>query len=129
MLNERQKAFCEHYAACLNATEAAKRSGYSEKTAYSSGNRMLKNVEVIDYIDFLLKNEKEKRIATMDDVFKFLSDTMQNASERTNDRLKAASLLSELLTAGSESDSDTIKVVVEKKVVDLSGGSEENARD
>ena len=129
MLNERQKAFCEHYAACLNATETAKRSGYSEKTAYSSGNRMLKNVEVIDYIDFLLKNEKEKRIATMDDVFKFLSDTMQNASERTNDRLKAASLLSELLTAGSESDSDTIKVVVEKKVVDLSGGSEENARD
>ena len=115
MLNERQKAFCEHYAACLNATEAAKRSGYSVKTAYSSGNRMLKNVEVINYIDFLLKNEREKHIATMDDVFKFLSDTMQNASERTKDRLKAASLLSKLLTAGSESDSDTYLRSLSKK--------------
>ncbi len=129
MLNERQKAFCEHYAACLNATEAAKRAGYNKKTAYSIGSENLTKPEIKNYIDELIKKEQEKRIATMDDVFKFLSDTMQNASERTNDRLKAASLLSELLTAGSESDSDTIKVVVEKKVVDLSGGSEENARD
>ena len=107
MLNERQKAFCEYYAACLNATEAAKRAGYNKKTAYSIGSENLTKPEIKNYIDEL--------IATMDDVFKFLSDTMQNASERTNDRLKAASLLSKLLTAGSESDSDTYLRSLSKK--------------
>jgi len=46
-LTHKQRAFVEHYLACnFNATEAAKRAGYSEKTAYSQGQRLLKNVEV-----------------------------------------------------------------------------------
>ncbi len=54
-LNKRQKAFAEAY--CIpgsdcygNATRSAIRAGYSEKTAYSQGQRMLKNVDVKSYI-------------------------------------------------------------------------------
>ena len=65
-LNEKQKAFAEHYAACLNATEAAKRAGYSAKTAYSSGQRLLKNVEIKNYIQSLTESAKNKRIATIE---------------------------------------------------------------
>lgn len=50
-LNERQKKFCDEYLIDLNATQAANRAGYSEKTAYSMGQRLLKNVEVAAYIE------------------------------------------------------------------------------
>lgn len=45
-LSERQQLFVEEYLKCWNATEAAKRAGYSAKTAYSQGSRLLKNAEV-----------------------------------------------------------------------------------
>ena len=45
-LTPKQKRFCEEYLIDLNATQAAIRAGYSKKTAYSQGQRLLKNVEV-----------------------------------------------------------------------------------
>lgn len=45
-MNARQKRFVREYLIDLNATRAAISAGYSEKTAYSSGQRLLKHVEV-----------------------------------------------------------------------------------
>lgn len=45
-LTEKQKRFVAEYLVDLNATAAAKRAGYSEKTAYSTGQRLLKDVEI-----------------------------------------------------------------------------------
>lgn len=45
-LTTRQRLFVEAYLANPNATEAAIKAGYSEKTAYSIGQRLLKNVEI-----------------------------------------------------------------------------------
>lgn len=45
-LSDRHIRFVNEYLIDLNATQAAIRSGYSEKTAYSSGQRLLKNVEI-----------------------------------------------------------------------------------
>lgn len=42
----KQTAFVAEYLVDLNATQAAIRAGYSTKTAYSAGQRLLKNVEV-----------------------------------------------------------------------------------
>lgn len=52
-LTARQKKFCYEYVIDLNATQAALRAGYSEKTAYSSGSRLLKNVEIQKFIQTL----------------------------------------------------------------------------
>ncbi|PNZ29897.1 terminase small subunit [Staphylococcus rostri] len=54
-LNKKQKTFAEVYAIpgteyYGNATKSAIYAGYSEKTAYSQGQRMLKKVEIQDYI-------------------------------------------------------------------------------
>jgi phage terminase small subunit len=46
----RQEKFIEEYIMLDNATQAAKNAGYSEKTAYSQGQRLLKNVEIADEI-------------------------------------------------------------------------------
>lgn len=45
-LTPKQEAFVREYLLDLNATQAAIRAGYSAKTAYSMGQRLLKNVEV-----------------------------------------------------------------------------------
>ena len=42
----KQRAFIEHYLTCWNATEAARRAGYSERTAQEQGSRLLSNVIV-----------------------------------------------------------------------------------
>ncbi len=45
-LTAKQQRFVEEYQIDLNATQAAIRAGYSKKTAYSQGQRLLKHVEV-----------------------------------------------------------------------------------
>lgn len=76
-MNDRQKAFADYYIETGNATESAKRAGYSEKTAYSMGNRMLKNVEVSTYIAERTAPTEQKRIATGDEVMEFLTAVMR----------------------------------------------------
>lgn len=50
-LNERQKRFCDEYLIDLNATQAAIRAGYSEKTAYRIGADLLQKTSVSEYLD------------------------------------------------------------------------------
>jgi phage terminase small subunit len=52
----KQKRFVAEYLIDLNATKAAERAGYSAKTAYSQGQRLLKHVEVQKALE--VKSEK-----------------------------------------------------------------------
>jgi phage terminase small subunit len=54
-LNAKQKRFCEEYLTDFNATQAAKRAGYSQKTAYSIGEENLRKPEIKAFIDERLK--------------------------------------------------------------------------
>ena len=45
-LTDKQLLFCQYYIINLNATEAAKKAGYSEKTARSIGQRLLTKVDI-----------------------------------------------------------------------------------
>ena len=45
-LNDKQRRFVDEYLIDMNATQAAIRAGYSQDTAYSQGQRLLKHVEV-----------------------------------------------------------------------------------
>lgn len=58
-LTDKQRIFCEEYIIDLNATKAAVRAGYSEKTAYSIGNENLKKPEIQNLINELM-NERSK---------------------------------------------------------------------
>jgi len=54
-MTPKQKRFCELYLTKYygNATQSAIHAGYSKKTAYSQGQRLLKNVEIIKYMSKL----------------------------------------------------------------------------
>lgn len=77
MLNARQKAFADYYIECGNATEAAKKAGYSDKTAYSIGGENLKKPEISEYIAERMAEQQSKRIASADEVMEFFSAVMR----------------------------------------------------
>ncbi|MDV2934166.1 terminase small subunit, partial [Enterococcus faecalis] len=58
--NNKQEQFAKEYLIDLNATQAAIRAGYYSKTAYSQGQRLLKNVEIQTRISELM-NERSRR--------------------------------------------------------------------
>jgi len=67
-LNQRQLAFIQEYLVCGNATKSAIKAGYSKKTAYSQGQRMLKNVEVKKAIAKAQQKTAERNEITLDEV-------------------------------------------------------------
>lgn len=69
-LTDKQKRFCEEYMRDFNATQAAIRAGYSEKTAFSIGSENLRKPEIRGFIDAKLKTFA----LSADEVLKSLSD-------------------------------------------------------
>ncbi len=67
-MNDKQMLFAEEYSVDQNATAAAKRAGYSERTAYSQGQRLLKNVEVRRAIQEAQAEHRERTNVTVDSV-------------------------------------------------------------
>lgn len=56
-LTPKQKRFVTEYLRTLNASEAARRAGYSKKTAYSIGHENLSKPEIKAAIDSVLDQE------------------------------------------------------------------------
>lgn len=100
-MNERQKRFAEYYAAEPNATRAAEAAGYSGKTAYSQGQRLLRNVEVAAYIRELQEQAASDRILSINRARALLSDIAVSDNVAAPARLKAVDLL--LKSAGAMS--------------------------
>jgi phage terminase small subunit len=110
-MTAKQKRFCNEYLIDCNATQAAIRAGYSAKTAYSVGQRMLKNVEVKKYIDEQFEKLKNDNIADTQEIMEYLTSVMrgeqkeqvplmyydkqilEEKSASIKERLKAAELL------------------------------------
>lgn len=80
-MNARQKLFVEEYLKDLNATQAAIRAGYSERTAYSQGQRLLKKVEIQNAVKELREQIQNENIATIKDIEEFLSKSMRGEIE------------------------------------------------
>lgn len=131
-LNEKQKRFYKEYVVDSNATQSAIRAGYSKKTAYSQGQRLLKHVEGKKYLAELMAEKEKQLIANQDEVLKYLTSVLRGESKSTEivvegtgdgfseartiekapgekDRLKAAELLGKrygLYTDRVETDVD-----------------------
>lgn len=69
-LSPRQQAFVSEYLVDRNATKAATRAGYSAKTAYSQGQRLLKNAEVKAALDAAIAAQSIRTEITADAVLK-----------------------------------------------------------
>lgn len=72
-LTPKQQRFVEEYLVDLNATQAAIRAGYKERTAYSQGQRLLKNVEIQNAIQQAREKRTERTEVTQDMVIRQLA--------------------------------------------------------
>lgn len=80
-LNTKQLMFIDKYLTTFNATSAAKEAGYSQKTSYSIGSRLLKHVEIAKEINSRLDDthQQQKRIMIQaaDDAVSALIDVIR----------------------------------------------------
>lgn len=115
-LTVKQKAFCDYYIETGNATEAAIRAGYSEKTAKVIGSENLTKPYIRAYIDERLKSIEDKRIAKGEEVLQYLTKVMRGEEKdqfgldaSLQDRTKAAELLGKRYSLFTEKVDVTIE--------------------
>ena len=116
MLTPNQKAFADYFIECGNGSEAAKKAGYSEKTAAAIASRLLKNVNVSAYIDERMTQQDATRVASADEVLRFYSSVMRGQEKDAfgldpslADRLKAADSLMKRYAIGAEKQKGTLE--------------------
>lgn len=96
-LTPKQKKFCDYYIETGNASEAARRAGYSEKTARTIGQQNLAKRAIKDYISERMKNQDRERVASADEVIAFYTAVMRG---EVKDQFGIEASLSDRLKAG-----------------------------
>ena len=90
-LSPRQQAFVEHYAACGNATEAARLAGYRKPHPQGAENLLKPTVQTA--LAALTEKLSSERIADATERQEFWTEMMRNTAIEPKDRLKASELL------------------------------------
>ena len=92
---QRKAEFVSHYMITKNATESARRCGYSEKSAYNQGYRLMNDDDVQKMLALEQQNTKERHLKEHDDIIERLKEeALGDVSGHTGgSRLKALELL------------------------------------
>lgn len=90
-LTLKQQRFIQFYNG--NATEAARKAGYSAKTSMEQGCRLLSNVNIKEAINKRLVHRDGVHIATREERQKFWAEVMNNPEIEYGVRLRASELL------------------------------------
>ena len=98
-LTPKQKAFADYYLECGNASEAARKAGYSEKTARQMATENLAKPSISAYIAQRMAPKDAERIASADEVLQFYSDVMRG---KVKDQFGLDAALTDRLNAGKE---------------------------
>ena len=72
-LTPKQQMFCDEYLIDLNATQAAIRAGYSERTAYRIGSELLQKTSVQEKLQERMHDREVRTEITQDKVLKELA--------------------------------------------------------
>lgn len=79
----KQQTFVKEYLSNgFNATKAAETAGYSKKTAYSQGQRLLKNVEIQNEVDKHQQRLQKDSDTKVTDLINILKEITENEMER-----------------------------------------------
>ena len=113
-LTQKQKKFCEYYIQSGNATDAARKAGYSEKSAEAIGLENLGKPRISAYIAERIADQDKKRVADADEVLRFYSAVMRGEVKdqfgldaSLTDRLKAGDGLRKRYAAGGSKKNET----------------------
>lgn len=124
-LTEKQKRFIDYYIETANATESAKRAGYSEKTAKNIGAENLTKLNF--FIQEKLEEKESQRIASQEEVLQYLTKVMRGEEKdqfgldaSLQDRTKCAELLGKRYGTFKEKveHSGSIPVVIDDDITE-----------
>lgn len=96
-MTPKQKAFADYYIQTGNATEAAKKAGYSEDTARQIGAENLSKPAISEYIAERMEEQGKKRVADANEVIEFYTAVMRG---EVKDQFGLEASLSDRLKAG-----------------------------
>lgn len=142
-LTEKQKRFIDYYLEIGNATEAARRAGYSEKTAPWIAQQNLQKLTIREQLEKRIKELNDKRVAKLAEVLEYLTTAMRGEIEEevvvvevmtdgtsearimnkqicARDRLKAAELLYKRYERMPELVAEEQRLRIEKMKAELS---------
>lgn len=80
-LSPQQTLFVDEYLVDLNATQAAMRAGYSKRTAYSRGHKLLKMPNVAAAIQRRMRDRERRTEITQDWVLASLFETVERCKQ------------------------------------------------
>ena len=83
VITEQQKLFIKEWLIDHNATKAAIRAGYSPKTAYSQGQRLLKKTGLQEYKVKLLEELGKPAIATVEEILEYYTRVMRREEKES----------------------------------------------
>lgn len=106
-LTERQKRFADEYIICGVAETAALKAGYSEKYSRAQAHTLLANVGIKEYMDERNKSIESAKIADMEEVKEFWTNTLRDDQNDYKDRLKASEFIAK--TNGAFIDKQEVK--------------------
>lgn len=106
-LTIKQKRFADEYIISGNATQAAIKAGYSEKSANRIATENLSKLYIKTYINERLKELDDKQIAKQEEVLKYLSSVIRD--EQTEEVLRLAGDGVQTITEIKLSAKDKIK--------------------
>lgn len=97
---DKQKRFIEEYLIDFNATQAAKRAGYSEKTAYSIGQELLTKPEIKAAIELKQSETSNSLQVTKESLIKDLielKELAKNDPKSFHNSIKAIEVINKML--------------------------------
>lgn len=80
-LTQKQKRFVQEYLICLNAAQAARNAGYSEKTANSMGQKNLTKPKIQEAISNVLDEVSSENIASIQEILEYFTSVMRGEIE------------------------------------------------
>lgn len=119
----KQQRFCDEYLIDCNATRAAIAAGYSKQTAYSQGQRLLKNVETKNYIAQKQEERSKQSLLTFEERQRILAEIAKDPNSNKSDRIKALDVYNKMTGAYVErvqmSATVTEQTKLDKIIADL----------
>lgn len=114
MLTDKQSRFVKEYLIDSNATQAAIRAGYSEKTANEQGSRLLANVSVREAVNRGQEKKAEKLSITALDLVKEYEEVRNKAMESSQLAAANSAIAGKAKLLGLEIDKSEVKITHEQ---------------